>query len=185
MNNWIKTLLVAAFVVVGVQTSEACSATGMITRADQARGSEEYDTVKSVVTTEISQVEEWTKEEATDAAVGAVMREQADKTNQSPGHWGSASDPLAEYVAGYGWWVENTNNNLGALKNANYVRNLLNEGTRANNSIGHMQQGFVTVRDHATFHGQEWEDGVDRIQGKPLPPWQYDNPDPDPVYHSG
>jgi hypothetical protein len=55
-------------------------------------------------------------------------------------------------------------------------------------SQGHGDVGIFSVRDHAEWHGDDWEIGYDRIFDQPLGDWgdsEDDDPEVDPEDHAG
>jgi hypothetical protein len=141
MRTGLIALLMIAGVMVAADTAEACVASGVLGRGRSVRTHEHYDNVEQVVTSVIGADEEWTKQDAIDAAIGTIYREAMEQSE----------------------WDE--------LETVDKVMDFLDEEaftmdpSQATRSFGtrHIELGVRTVRDHATLHGSEWEEEYDKV----------------------
>jgi phage terminase small subunit len=135
---------------------------------------------------------------ADDLGLDAISRQQELLAKKSAGT--ITEDEMRELED---MWEENLDTELtgyeqGDLDDPDFVRDFLTQDTNAKRwivdptypeggywkwSIGHESIGITTVADHATFHGNEWENGYDEIWEKELD-W-YEEMDPANSDHAG
>jgi hypothetical protein len=174
--------LAVAITVNYCETTDACTASDMVTRAQDVNDSDAYDTVLSVITDEFE--DRWERDEAYEAAVGTVMVEYVIKVaGGSEGYW-DTSDPGYQYyglvvtnqateeqrAAFYGAWVEDTTWNYADLDDESYVENFL-ETSSAGPAMFWKHPGGMKVKDHAELHGDDWDAGYDSIYDYPVEDW--------------
>jgi hypothetical protein len=122
-------LVAVLAVLLSAYVAEACTATQVLVRSENAVGTEKYDIARTVILTEVVDEVDWTKAEALHGAIGTVLREDVER-----GH-----DDLPSL--------------LTSVANGT---TLLDTPSLYPGST-HVSAGIVTVKDHLILHGYEWE----------------------------
>jgi hypothetical protein len=108
---------------------DACTATQVLVRSENAVGTEKYDIARTAIMTEIVDDVDWTTSEALHGAIGTVLREDVERGHDD---LPSLLDSVAEAVS-------------------------LLDTPSLYPAINHRVAGIQTVRDHVILHGYEWE----------------------------
>jgi hypothetical protein len=174
--------LAVALVAANSEATYACTASDMVTRAQDVNDSDAYDTVLSVINDEFE--DRWDHDEAYESAVGTVMVEYVIKiAGGSEGYW-DYTDPGYQYysqvvngtateaqrTAFYGAWREDTTWNYADLDDRFFVENFIQTASAGPTKFWKHPAG-QTVRDHAQLHGDDWDAGYDSIYEYPIEDW--------------
>jgi hypothetical protein len=183
MKKGIFTFAALIFALTFSGVAEACSASTVMDKADNAKNTEVYETVLDVLEEPGGMVETkgWERPEAVEAAVGTVLYEYQYRVEGDI--YVDSRDSLSGYTGGIVMNDHDGDPSTPAqplnlrMDNASHVRAFLDLPSNPLNYVSHSSwlPADATIADHAAFHGDDWEIGEDRIYGGDL--WVEEEPE--------